>query len=238
MKQVRKYGFLWIAVLMLAQQAKAQSDAWKEARSIFKIYEGATSLSFKANVKMYAASNPQKIIDQLNAEYVLQDHRYYCKLGSIEIIRNEKGSFMIDHDEKVVVAGKPNRSQTNGKQEDAVFDLNNLFARMTQDSIQLSLSGNSTLKQLNVTGFSDERIVEYKIMYEPTTYRVKRLLIEVRPEDERYGKGNLIVDITYQQHNKTLKPDSYFSTDKYIYVSGRQAIMRPAYKSYQLVNQL
>jgi hypothetical protein len=239
MKQTCRYVLFLMTLLTTAQCAVAQTDARQEARSVFRQYEINPVLSFKAVIKMYPAGRPEKLIDKVNAEYVLQKEQYYCKIANVEIIRNEQGSYIIDHDDKVVLQGKYNsNSQKKSKQEEAAFNLQSVFAQIQLDSLQFAVTAQGGLRKLNITGMADPRILKYQVIYDPASYLVKQLLIEMKPEDARYGQGNILVDITYNQYARTPKPSGFFSEKKYLTGNGKKATLQPAYKSYQLVNQL
>lgn len=229
--------FLPVA-LTFSQLAAGQADPRKEARMIFRNYGMNPVFSFKAIIKMYAAGNPEKLIDKLDAEYVLQNDQYYCKMANIEIIRNGKVNFIVDHDEKVLLLGKYDRNRHNDEQEHKAFSLPSLFGRMQMDSIQYAISTKGSLRQLSITGMRDPRILKYQLIYDPSTYLVKQLLIEMKPEDNTYGKNNIVVDINYSGYDRTPKPAAFFSGKKYLQLQGEKATLSPAYKSYQLVNQL
>jgi hypothetical protein len=235
MKQIRTY-ILLLSICTFSQQVMAQADARREARAVFSKYEIDPVFSFKAVIKMYPYGKPDKLIDKVNAEYVLQKDQYYCRIANVEIIHNKEENFVIDHDDKVVLARKYKPRQQD-KKEDAAYSLPSLFAHIQEDSIQLEVVPKGQLRQLSITGISDPRILKYQLIYDPATYLVQQLLIEMQPEDNRYGKGNIMVEINYHQYDKTPKPSAFFSGKKYLSNEGRKATLQPAFKSYQLVNQ-
>lgn len=238
MKNICTYILFLLALLACSQWAMGQTDARQEARSLFRRYEDNPVLSFKAVIKMYLSGKPEKLIDKVNAEYVLQKDEYYCRIANIEIIRNAQGNYVIDHDDKVVLKGNYHKSQRKDKQEEAAYNLQSVFAQIQLDSIQYAVAVKGALCQLSITGMADPRLLKYQITYDPATYLVKQLLIEMKPEDNRYGNGNIVVDITYNQYDPTPKPATFFSVKKYVTGEGKKTTLQPAYKSYQLVNQL
>jgi|GEM_PF-6024440 len=238
MQQIHIYVALLFVMLFPSQRSAAQIDARQEARSIFRKYERSTGISFKAVIQMYPAGNAARQIDQVEAAYTLQGGLYYCRMANIEIIHNREANLVIDHDDKVILVGKYHRAQQKSDQEEAAYNLQPLFARMELDSVQYAVTTKGADRQLSISGMSDPRIVKYRLVYDPATYLLRQLLIEMKPEDSTYGNGNIIVDIRYSQYSQVPKPVAFFSGSKYLQIQGKQAVLQPAYRSYRLVNQL
>lgn len=216
----------------------AQTNARQEAMLIFQKYEGSEGISFKAIIEMYQSGKPENLIDKVNVEYVVRRDMYYCKIANIEILRNAQANYVIDHDDKIILVGKYHRMQRKNQQEESAYNLQSLFARMQIDSVQYAVVTKDTLRQLIVTGMSDPRVLRYQMVYDPATYLVRQLLIEMKPEDNVYGNGNIIVNIRYSQYDRTPRSVTFFSGKKFLQMEGKKATLQPAYKSYQLVNQL
>lgn len=235
MKQIRNYILFTVAMLACSPYLMAQKDAYREVRLVFSKYEADQVLSFNAVIRMYPAGKPEKLIDKVNAEYVLQKKQYYCKIANMEIIHNTEDNIVIDHDDKVVLARKYKSGQRD-KQEDAAYSLQTLFEHLRKDSVQYGVIPKGSFRQLTITGMSDPRIIRYQITYDPATYLVQQLVIEMVPGDNSYGKGNIVVDISYHQYDKLPKPPGFFSSQKYLNTDGNKVSLQPAFKSYQLVN--
>ncbi|WP_423736511.1 hypothetical protein [Chitinophaga caseinilytica] len=238
MKRVYKYIAAMLGMMAFTLQTFAQSDAQRQAESIFQAYQSSPALSFKAVIKMYPAGKPQQLIDQVNADYVLQRDKYYCKMGNVEIVHNSESSLVVDHDDKIVLVGGSHPAQRKSKQEEAAFDLQSLLFRMQLDSVKYTVVQKGAQKELSITGMADPRVRKYRILYDPATFLVKQLQIEMLPEDQTFGKDPLVVDINYYQYNKTPKPDSFFASGKFVDLKGKSTRLKPAYNAYQLVNQL
>lgn len=238
MEKVIKYISAILGMLALSVQVNAQSDARRQAESIFSAYQSSASLSFKAVIKMYPAGKPQKLIDQVNADYVLQRDKYYCKMGNVEIMHNAGESLVVDHDEKIVLVGGAHPGQQQSKKEEAAFDLQSLLFRMQLDSVRYTVVQKGLHKELSITGMADTRIKKYRIVYDPATFLVIHLYIEMLPEDASYGSEPIVVDINYYQYDKKPRPDTFFTSGKFVDLKGKNTRLKPAYTSYQLVNQL
>lgn len=226
---------LILCCLLVAFAAHAQTDAWKEARALFARYDGHEPLSFKATISMFPAARPQEITDRQQATYSLQQQEYHCRIGTIELVRNKQYWLTIDHaDKTMLLAG----THTKQAQAATAFDLATLLERLQQDKVSLALSTRGNQKVLQITGMPDPRMVKYEFVYDPQSFLIKQMTMELEQGAGKNGPERVKMQMDYYQYatGKT-NPDT-FSEKKYVLVNGKKATLQTAYASYQLINQL
>lgn len=221
--------------LLQAALGYAQSEAWQDARSLFARYDGHQSLSFRAAIKMYPVARPQEIIDQQQAVYSLEQQEYYCRIGTMELMRNKKYWLTIDHaDKTMLVAG----THTKQREAPAAFDLSGLLERLQEDKVTLTVSKRGNLRVLEITGMPDPRKVKYEFVYDPQTFLIRQMVMEMDQGDGANGQGRMKMQMDYYQYATSKTNPEIFSEKKYVLINGKQAVLQSAYASYQLINQL
>lgn len=226
---------LLLCWLLPSFSVRAQTDAWQEARALFARYDGHEPLSFKATISMFPAARPTEITDRQQAFYALQQQEYHCRIGTMELVRNKQYWLTIDHaDKTILLAG----THTKQAQSATAFDLAGLLERLQQDKVTLVLSRRGSQMVLQITGMPDPRLVKYEFVYDPQSYLIKQMTMELEQSGGQKGPERVTMQMDYYQYVTGKTTSDIFSEKKYVLVNGKKAALQTAYASYQLINQL
>jgi len=223
---------LLINSLVNGQDYKA--DFYK-LQSMFKKHP---YLSYTVKYKSYDTnlSKPDTII---TAKFILNGNRVRTKLGSSEIIRNDKYHLAIDHDDKVMFV---NFSRAVPIEIGALPRLDSLLT-VTKSSVKYRKEGKIGIYTIPLTG---EIYKHAEIFFEAETYTVQKVRFHLYAEDDPFDENRKltpidpVVEMEFSGFSTQQVPDANFSTDKYFMYDAvtKKLTVKREYEKYEIVNSM
>lgn len=225
-------GILFLLLLLSFSKINAQDKAWDVMEKLYGAYGNMNNVSFEAHMKMYADTLPLQLMDKLDARCVLDKQQYFFAVGPIEMIRNNNYLLNIDHEDKTIMVTSPQA----GDQAKMLPDLSQMLRSVKENGVQAQLRLRENDWWLELRNMPDG-IQECNIQYDPEHFYIRKLWMKAKHLVNGEVKS-VIVDITYSKYQPATMPASFYSGSKYLATHGQKMVLQPAYKKYQLINQL
>jgi len=161
----------------------------------------------------------------------------YTKAGPVEIIRNGQYLLTVDHEDKLLLVADLRANQQEKELQSQMFNIKQFLEDMQQSGakVQKVMRGNDYW--LELTSLTTPGMQQCNIMYDPGTFLVKRVWMQVA--GEMVGASNAsVVDITYDQYLFNAPDAGKFATARFVAINGKTAVLQEKYKNYTLINQL
>lgn len=154
-------------------------DPWTEMNKIAERYLNNNLLSLSGNIKLYDYES-SKLIEEQKFSYSKSAKFWLYTLGSIETAANDKYTVAVDHSENVVAVSKTRNLSASIQ----AFDIEKLKKLLSDNEASARVLQNGNQKILVVNNIIYEDIANYKIYYDPDTYRVSKIIMEMSTTDD------------------------------------------------------
>jgi hypothetical protein len=183
-----------------------ETDPWEEMKKLAERYSGS-NLYVSGNLKLYNYET-SKFIEEQKFTYSRHGEIIQSRLGDIESITDGHYAVSIDNMDKIILVS--NADQNASK----LFDIEKLKILMAEDGATAKIFGTSSQRILTVENIHYEDIVNYKIYYDPSTYRISKVVLEMSTEldlldevEDKKGSEPDVVQETGQQEIDTTRND-------------------------------
>ncbi|HEY8915461.1 MAG TPA: hypothetical protein VIM87_03455 [Chitinophaga sp.] len=232
-----KTGCLCTILLCQGIPVLAQQPGWDVLQQICKEYDKADVMSFQSHIKLYAANKPSVIQSTLEVSCMINKEQAYTKAGPVEIIRNGQYLLTVDHEDKLLLVADLHTNQQKKDLQSQMFDVKRFLEDMQQSGAKAQKVMRGNNYWLELTSLTTPGMQQCNIMYDPGTFLVKRVWMQVAGEMVGAPDAS-VVDIAYDQYLFNAPDVGKFATARFVAINGKIAVLQEKYKNYTLINQL
>lgn len=232
----------WFVLLLLicSADSMAQRDAFSELSKIREAYSQPKGILFRSTITMYKTGNLWEPLDKISCQYALKGANYYCKIGPIELVKNNEYFVSVDHEDQYLKVGDARKIPT---QQDAfITGLSSLKQLLANKSFigEISSKGNQSILILTAAANAYTDVRKYTVYYRSGSYLIDRVLMEVNQvnDDGNQEEVTLETVYSYSQIQQVTEIDNFLNLSRFVEIKGNTIELGAAYKKYQLINQL
>ncbi|MEP7280037.1 MAG: hypothetical protein ABI813_15425 [Bacteroidota bacterium] len=222
---------LWPGIIV-----QAQIDPFAVMQKICAAYKSGTPLRFYGSMSMYLKSNPDNIIEKMHSSYMVDGTNFICSIGPLELLSNDTYYVSADKMAKLIMIGHK-KDLANGKQI-PVLNADRFKKWIKEKRVQAVVIPGYTRSVLKLTDSGGETgYYLYKIEYDNGTGYMKQVLLETADPNDTSRK-TMVLKITYTTPVARQKDNNTFSEQHFFSITANKVQLAPAYRGYQLINQL
>jgi hypothetical protein len=226
---------LWLN-LVNVYIACAQDKALAAIQKIYSAYNTKYPISFSGSMKMYIKNEPAKIIERMQARYLLGGSRFSCSIGPVEMLLNEKYYVSADKSVRVIIIG--NTKDLAATMQSPVLNLDRLSNWIKGKDIDAKVVSGSPIEILQLT--DPHRLTgydRYSISYNPITGCMQQVILELSDENST-GHKTMVLEVHYTRPAIVAETKDVFSEKRFFSLHDTTIQLNNDYTSYQLINQL
>jgi hypothetical protein len=224
-----------VGLLMLCT-ANAQDDALAAIQKIYAAYNKAYTISFTGTMKMYAKANPAKIIERIPTRYLIKGHNFYCSIGPVTMLMNDKYYVSADKSVRILIIG--NKKDLTAIMQSPVLSLDQFSKWIKEKDIDARIISGNAGQVLHLT--DTHRITgydQYSITYDRATGFMQKVILELSDGNDPIHK-TIVIEINYTRPAIAAENKNNFSEKQFFSVQQNKIQLSNSYKGYQLINQL
>jgi hypothetical protein len=223
-------------LLLVLINGNAQNEAMNAIAKIYNAYNSNTIIRFNGNMKMFAKSEPAKIIEKMRSSYIIKDKNFICIIGPVEMLLNDNYYVSVDNSEKIIMIGRKKDLAAAARMP--VLNIDQFKKQITDKKIQAVAGKNGTTAVLQLT---DEKGASgynsYNIEYDEVKGYMKKVVLETDAYNNENDK-TLVLEINYTQPEPVENTKDFFSEKTFFSIVNNKIQLTPDYKNYQIINQL
>ncbi len=215
---------------------RAQADPMAAVQKIITAYHPAKAIRFTGTMTLYAKNDPGKVLESVNSSFLLQEEKFYCSIGPVEMLRNNAYYVSADNANKQIMIGRPKDLPANKQMP--VLNMGRLAALLKEKKITIVPFGSGMQAGLQIadrqclTGYNG-----YTIVYDAGTGYIEKAAVETDAYKKATGK-TLVLEVSYTKPVVVRKTKNVFSERLFFFGSGKVVQLMARYKDYRLVIRL
>lgn len=239
-------------------ETPTNDDPWKEIEKVVGAYSNGGGVDYRGSMRLLDESGEkEKMLEQMSFEYSLLGDEYYYRMGEFECVGKRDFIMTVDNQAKSITV-VPTRLKANSSKQNSLFDPTAFRKILEERSAMVKVTQQGDLKIITVDSIQDPKVQGYRIYYNPTTYKVKKMEIgmvrlnsvddgedvnqnlQQSPDDDTPGDASLFtyfLEINYDESRLlSVTKEDFHPESKFIKISQNNIQLTPAYSNYSLTN--
>lgn len=233
---MKKWLNVMIAVAAGLSRAQAQVETNFELLQIVKIaeiYRQAPNLSFSATYQYADSTSPGTVLEQVDGIYKMSAGRYWIVLDSTEQLQGSLYNLTVYHEDSTISINK--RQDYAGNLRLPFMD--SAFRTSNVSSMSITEYDDSTRK-LIIYFKPGSNFSQYEMKYDKYNFYMRSMkyyLRNVMNDGTGVTSGTAVITMTLGSYSTAAIDPALFNEEKFIYRSGGQFHLQPAYAGYSLI---
>ena len=150
-------------------------DPWNEMKKLVDANSNEQGVSIRGKVKIIDDnSENEKVIEEQDFEYSFVGKSMYQKVGDMEFVNKPGLALIADNSNKFIAVSASAATEDKRKN---LFDLKEFRKILEERKAEIKITQVDDQKALTVDKINDPQVQGYRVYYDPTTYRIKKILI-------------------------------------------------------------
>jgi hypothetical protein len=229
--------FIYLIIPGYSQTQVEKGFELQEVLKIAEMYKNVPNLSFTINYSYADSAHSSDTLEKMTGLSRVSDGRYYTSLDSAEYIQGYQYNLAVFHKDSAIVV--------NDRQDYADLMklplLDSVFHSAYVDSMKIVATDDVPINTLYVYLSPSSPYSGYYLVYFRNSYRINNIFFKMKNapigEDSTGIKtGTALVNINLSAYSTASVPQDSFWEDKFIYKEAGEIKRKPAYATYQLLD--
>jgi hypothetical protein len=230
----------WLILLIVATAGFSKTHAQVETDfellqivKVAEIYRQAPNLSFSAAYRYADSSLPDSILEHVDGLYKMSTGRYWIVLDSTEQLQGSLYNLTVYHEDSAISI---NKRQEYAEKLRLPF-MDSAFRNSNVSSLSITEYDDSTRK-LTVYFKPGSNFSQYEMKYDKYKFYMRNMtyyLRNVMNDGTGVTSGTAVITVAFSNYSTAAIDQSVFNEEKFIYKSGGQFHVQPAYSNFSLI---